>query len=154
MRKLIFTDKSGEELIVKHRKSAIFFEMEVDVDKPNKYGPDHADYICITELDRVFNFEKEEFERFVAYCQAIATESWATFEPKAADSLGAEYDDYYDKEFDNNGRLSIRAGLLSVSAPYTQLKSNGAIVRLIKFNKRKFESFVYDLEKILNKKAG
>lgn len=150
MKKEIFTDKNGQELILKHRKSAIFFETEADITKPNKYGPDHEEYICITELKRLYNFEIDEFERFVAYCQAIAAESWATFEPKVADSLGAEYDDYYDKDFDNNGNLSIRPGIINIAGPYTQLKSNGGIIRLIKFNKRKFESFVYSLNRMMN----
>lgn len=145
MKEQVFVDKSGQELMLKHRKSAIFFEGKADIAKPNSYGERHSEYICIKELSKLYNFTKEEFERFIEYCQTIANESWSNFEPKAADSLGAEYDDYYDKDFDNNGRLSIRAGIISVEGAYTQLKSDGEAIRLIKFNKRKFESFVYDL---------
>ena len=148
----IFTDKEGQELIVKHRKSAVFFEGKVDVSKPNSYGAKHSEYICIKELRKLYNFSKEIFEEFIMYCEEISNESWTNFEPKVADSMGAEYDDYYDKEFDNNGSLSIRAGIISVEAPYTQLKSNGEIVRFIKFNKRKFESFVFDLRRVISVK--
>lgn len=148
MKGQIFTDKSGQELIVKHRKSAIFFEGKADTTKPNSYGEKHKEYICIEELRKLYNFSLEEFERFIKYCQTIANESWKTFVPKEADSLGAEYDDYYDKDFDNNGSLSIRAGIISIEGPYTQLKTDGEIIRLIKFNKRKFESFVYDLHRL------
>ncbi|MGE7840709.1 hypothetical protein ACQKNX_07950 [Lysinibacillus sp. NPDC093712] len=147
----IFTDKAGQELIVKHRKSAVFFEGEVDVSKPNSNGEKHSEYICIKELRKLYNFTKEDFEEFIMYCEKIANESWSSFEPKVADSTGADYDDYYDKEFDNNGSLSIRAGIISIEAPYTQLKSNGDIVRYIKFNKRKFESFVFDLRRSVSK---
>lgn len=148
MKEQVFIDKSGQELTIKHRKSAIFFEGKANTTKLNAYGERHNEYICIKEMSKLYNFSKEEFERFVAYCQTIANESWSNFVPKVADSLGAEYDDYYDKDFDNNGRLSIRAGIISIEGPYTQLKSNGEIIRLIKFNKRKFESFVYDLNRL------
>jgi len=149
MKEQIFMDKSGQELIVKHRKSAIFFEGKANAAKPNSYGERHKEYICIKELRKLYNFSKEKFERFIEYCQTIANESWSSFTPREADSSGADYDDYYDKNFGNNGRLSIRAGIISVEGPYTQLKSNGEIIRLIKFNKRKFESFVYDLNRLL-----
>ena len=148
MKEQIFTDKSGEQLIVKHRKSAIFFEGKADTAKPNAYGERHKEYICIKELKKLYHFSKEEFERFIEYCQTIANESWSSFTPKEVDSVGAEYDDYYDRDFDNNGSLSVRTGIINIEGPYTQLKSDGEIIRLIKFNKRKFESFVYDLHRL------
>lgn len=147
----IFTDMNGQELIVKHRKSAIFFEKKADIKKTNSYGERHKEYICITELRALYNFKKEEFERFVDYCIQIANDSWKNFEPKVADTFAADYDDYYDSEFDNNGRLSVRPGIISIEGPYTQLKEKGEVIRLIKFNKRKFESFVFDLNNKLNK---
>lgn len=149
MKERVLLDIHGQELIVKHRKSAVFFESLVDVEKPNKYGVLHKDYVCITELSRTYNFTDEEFKSFCDYCQSIATESWSNFIPKEPDSWGAEYDDYYDKEFDNNGKLSLKKNIINIEGPYTQLKSNGEVIRLIKFNKRKFESFVYDLNKLI-----
>lgn len=151
MKTEIFIDRNNDELIVKHRKSAIFFEKKANVAKTNSYGEKHKEYVCITELRNLYNFEKEEFERFVDYCHLIAKESWTSFEPKVADSLGSEYDEYYDSNFDNNGKLSIRAGIISIEGPYTQLKSSGEYVRLIKFNKRKFESFVFELNRLLKR---
>jgi len=157
MKELIFVDSIGQELIVKHRKSAVFFESVADIEKPNSYsvkhaknsyGEQHKNYVCITELRRTFNFPEETFKSFCDYCSSIASESWVNFTPREADSLGAEYDDYYDKDFDNNGRLSIGKNTMRIEGPYTQLKSNGEIIRLIKFNKRKFESFVYELNKL------
>lgn len=145
MRKEIFTDKNGKELIVTHRKSAVFFEGLADVNKENSYGKRHEEFIPIEELRKTFNFTKEEFSRFISYFEQIAGESWKSFTPKEADSMRAEYDDYYDRDFDNNGRLSIERMKLRIEGPYTQLRSSGEVVRLIKFNKRTFESFVYDL---------
>lgn len=149
MAEQVFLDKIGQELIVKHRKSAVFFQGKADVTKSNSYGERHKEYVCIKELNKLYDFSKEEFKRFIVYCQTIANESWKTFEPKEADSLGAEYDDYYDRDFDNNGRLSVQPESISIEGPYTQLKSDGEIVRLIKFNKRKFESFVFGLNQLL-----
>lgn len=152
MKEQIFTDINGEELIVKHRKSAVFFERKANIEKPNAYnayGEEHAEYVCITELRRVYNFSSEEFKRFCDYCKLISTESWMNFTPKEVDSFGADYDDYYDKEFDNNGSLSVNATTIKIEGPYAQPKSKGEIIRLIKFNKRKFESFIYDLNRLI-----
>lgn len=151
MKTQLFTDKNGQELIVKRRKSAIFFEAKTDIDKPNSYGDKHKEFIDIHELHKLFEFTQEEFERFVAHCQSIATDSWKNFEPKDATSEGSDYDDYYDRDFDNNGSLSVYNGIVSIQGPYTQLKSDGDIIRLIKFKKRTFESFVYDLEQLIKK---
>ena len=153
----IFVDLSGEELIVKNRKSAVFFQRLADVEKPNSYyvknaknrfGEQHKDYVCESELGFSYNFSDEDFKVFCDYCNSIANESWANFSPKKTDSLSAEYDDYYDREFDNNGSLKIRKNRMKIEGPYGQPKSNGEIVRLIKFNKRKFESFMFDLNNL------
>lgn len=145
MNEQIFIDEKGQELIVRHRKSAVFFIGKANHTKANGYGAKHAEYICIKELAKAYSFSTEEFERFVSYCEEIASESWKSFNPREADSMGAEYDDYYDRDFDNNGRLSVQKESMRIEGPYTQLKSKGEFVRLIKFNKRQFESFVYDL---------
>ena len=145
----IFNDINGATLVIKHRKSAIFFEAIANIQKPNGYkGENHKPYICITELQRDYKFSAELFKEFCDYCNSIALESWTAFVPKEADNFGAEYDGYYDKEFDNNGSLSIGKYFMNIEGPYTQLKSAGEEIRLIKFNKRKFESFIYDLNKI------
>ena len=147
MKERIFTDINGEELIVKHRKSAVFFEREANIEKPNSYGERHAELVCITELKRKYVLSEKEFKGFCEYCKSIADESWSNFTPKVADSIGADYNEYYDREFDNEGSLSIGESTLRMEGPYAQPKSNGEIVRLYKFNKRKFESFLYDLNK-------
>lgn len=149
MKERIFTDRNGQELIIKHRKSAVFFERKADIEKQNSYGQRHAEYVCTTELNRVYHFSSEDFKQFFDYCKAIANESWSQFAPKEADSWGADYNEYYDKEFDNNGSLSVKADTLTMEGPYTQLKSNGEIIRLFKFNKRKFESLIYDLKQLV-----
>lgn len=150
MKERIFEDVNGQKLIVKHRKSAIFFEGIANIEKPNGYkGEDHKPYICITELNRTYQFSEEVFKEFIDYCNVIASESWSKFVPKEIDSLGADYDDYYDKDFDNNGRLSIGSCYMDIEGPYTQLKSDGEVIRLIKFNKRKFESFIHDLNRLI-----
>jgi hypothetical protein len=144
MKEKIFTDINGEHLIVKHRKSAVFFERIADLEKENRY---HPDLISIEELKRTYYFTEVMFKSFCDYCNHIANESWKNFSPKEADSWGADYDDYYDQDFDNNGSLIIRKNEMFIEGPYSQPKKNGERVRLIKFNKRKFESFVYDLNK-------
>ncbi|WP_121616828.1 hypothetical protein [Virgibacillus halodenitrificans] len=150
MKERIIEDMNGLKLIIKHRKSAVFFERIANIAKPNAYkGEDHKPYICITELKCNYRFSEEMFQEFRDYCKLIASESWSSFTPKEIDSVGTDYDDYYDKDFDNNGSLSISKYSMNIEGPYTQLKSNGEIVRLIKFNKRKFESFLFDLNRLV-----
>lgn len=154
MKERIFTDENNEQLIVQHRKSAVFFLRKADIEKPNSYsvqnakngfGKQHEPYVCATELKRSYRFSDEVFKEFHSYCSLIANESWSNFKRKGVDSWSSDYDDYYDKDFDNNGNLSIQTNGMKIGGPYTQLKCSGEIVRLIKFNKRKFESFIFDL---------
>lgn len=143
------------DLVVRHRRSAVFFERVADIEKPNgiamKYKPgsvihnNHVDYVCDSELKCRYEFTKEEFRAFYEHCVAIADEAWTAFTPKEVDSLRADYDGYYDRDFENEGSLVIYVCVIDIEGPYAQPKVNGEIVRLIKFNKRKFEAFVYDL---------
>ena len=153
MKERIFIDKNGEELIVKSRKYAIYFERKVNVEKENSFGKDHEKYICKSEIRGLYNFSQEEFEKFISYCEIIGKETWENFKFKEANSYNVAYNEYYDKEFDNEGFLYVRAGILSIEGPYTQLKSNGEMVRLFKFNKPKFESFIFELKRIINKES-
>jgi hypothetical protein len=67
--------------------------------------------------------------------------------PKEAQSEGADYYEYYDREFDNNGYLSIRDNALEIGRPI--LESN----KLYQFNKKKMESFIYDFRERVNSSA-
>ncbi len=149
MEERIFTDINGEQLIVRYRKSAVFFMRDADLTKENKYKSPFSkdDYVESGELKRIFTFSKEVYKELHNYLESIALKAWKGFEPKDADSIGADYDEYYDKEFDNNGYCSISKDNLYLTAP-NQLKNNGSCIRLYKFNKRKFESFIYDFRKV------
>ncbi|WP_342538355.1 hypothetical protein MKY15_19840 [Sporosarcina sp. FSL K6-1540] len=150
MQERIFTDKNGEQLIVRHRKSAVFFLRETDLSIDGYSFPwwvDTTPSIQRSELERSYRFTQEAFECFVEYMEEIALESWKSFIPKEADSFGADYAEYYDRDFDSNGDLSVRKNRLKVDGP-GQNKTGDPIARLYKFNKRKFESFVYDLKKL------
>lgn len=119
-----FKTKNGIDLIVKNRKSAIFFEIE-----------EHEHYQCLLE------FSQEGFKEFVEYIEEISNKSWVGLTPKEADSLGADYCEYYDKELDGNGYLTHKDYWFLMERP--SLDSS----RFYKFNKRKMESFLYDLKK-------
>ncbi|MCR8641493.1 hypothetical protein NV379_02375 [Paenibacillus sp. N1-5-1-14] len=124
-----FTCLNGLELIVKHRKSAVIFEMNQDQIN-NKHG---VTYI----------YEPKDFLELFNYIEMISKESWANLTSKEADSLGADYYEYYDKELDSNGYLSIRENTLLIDRPY--LESN----KLYQFNKRKMESFIHEFNKLI-----
>ncbi len=116
-------------LVVKHRKSAIIFE--------NADGK--------KEREERFNyvFTKQEYKEFVSYIKTIANEAWTNIIPKEAHSTGSDYDEYYDRRYDDNGNLSIQDNGLLIFAPYWSVDT------LYQFNKPKIQSFIYDLEKLI-----
>lgn len=121
---------NGYTIVIKDRKSSVI--LEIAEFTPNK------DYDC--RLD----FDKESFGQMVDLMEQAAYRSWAGLEPKEATSVGSDYDEYYDKEFDNNGYLSIGSKgsyRLNMSRPWKE--SN----RFYKFNKSKMAAFIYDLKK-------
>lgn len=150
------------ELIIRHRKSAVFFEYVGDAENTEMhetyiqwgYGKETIKGEAIphykrSELDVGFNFGKQERKELCEYLKQIGSEAWVNFKPKDADSIGADYDSYFDKDMNDEGNLSFGSGrrsFLEFSAPYQPSRKDG-IVRLYKFNKRKFESFIFDLEK-------
>ncbi|MGR6899571.1 hypothetical protein [Rummeliibacillus sp. BSL5] len=149
MQQQIFTDKNGEQLIVQYRKSAIFFlkkYREEDLREHRNGGL----YIDGKGLYHRFEFAEENFKALYDFLIIVARKSWISFNPRVADSMGADYDDYYDKEFDNNGLLQIGSNVIKAGGPYAQPPNKYNLTRLIKFNRRKFESFIYDFKKELN----
>lgn len=119
------TFKNG--LVVKHRRSAIFFENEEGISNTYRF-----DFVFPT---------KEEFVAFIAYMHQAANEAWTDVKPKEAFSMASDYDEYYDKKYDNNGYLNITETGIWVEAP------NLSKDTLFQFNKPKIQSFLFDLEK-------
>ncbi|MBU5250532.1 hypothetical protein KQI46_00975 [Lysinibacillus capsici] len=149
-------ERNFNGLIVRHRKSAVFFERETDLTIEGYVLPhwkDPTPVIKPSELSRKYIFTQDEFKGFVAYMEQIANEAWKNFTPKDADSMGSDYWEYYDRDFDNNGYLSVGKYYINLDGPANQPKTSNPIVRLYKFNKRKYESFVYDLRKALEDRA-
>lgn len=145
-------ERNFKGLIVRHRKSAVFFERETDLSIEGYVAPswkDEAPVIQTSELGQKYIFSQDEFQEFLAYMEQIAEEAWKSFVPKEADSMGADYADYYDKDFGNEGSLSVGKYYIDLDGPANQPKTDNPIVRLYKFNKRKFESFIYDLRKTM-----
>jgi hypothetical protein len=126
LEKYIFTSKNGLELIVKHRKSAVIFEAKTN-----------------EKHDIVFEFSSEAFSDLLMYIEAISDKVWSGFNPKEEDSFGSDYGEYYDKELDNNGYLTVRKNRISINRPFRESE------KLYQFNKRKMESFVYDFRKLV-----
>ena len=131
--KKVFKSENGLELIVKNRKSAIIFEIGED-----SLVEREEDYLFS------FRFTSKDFENLFRYLKEVSNKSWKNIEPKEANSLGADYCEYYDRKLDNNGYLDIiKKNTLRVKRP----SSNNN--KLYQFNKRKMESFLYDYEEVL-----
>lgn len=98
------------------------------------------------ELPQI-NFEYSDSFSMSQFLIEIASKVWKDFKPKEVDSFGSDYHEFYDRKLDNNGYLRIiQNKTLSFEAPYVEEKQKQYL--LYKFNKRKMQSFCYDLAKL------
>lgn len=121
----VFTDEHKRKLIVRVNRSNIQIHTE---------RKDLLDYQFDLNVE-LFKFLKEQ-----------AVKVWKTFTPKAANSFGADYWEFYDRNTDNNGYLEIR-NELKFQSP------NDETTLLYQFNKRRMESFIYDIESLIHREA-
>lgn len=127
MKKKVFSNG----LVVLSRTSAIIFE--------NEGGKDEG------ESKFNYKFKPLEFAEFALYMEQTANECWKDVIPKEAHSMGSDYDEYYDRKYDDNGYLSIEEFEIRIVAPYWSTDT------LYQFNKPKIQSFLYDLKKKMEK---
>lgn len=124
MEKKVFADEHGRKLIVQVNRSNIQLHSErADI-------LDYRFYLDTTDL--------------LTYLKEQATRIWKSFTPKEADSFGADYAEFYDKATDNNGYLDYRNETLIFESPSEET------TLLYQFNKRRMESFIYDMESWFN----
>ena len=122
-----FIDKYGVNLIIESNKNNIIFKTDSKNVKRDYY------------LNVYFN--KEVFEELIKYTESISNKIWNDFTPKEADSISSDYTEYYDRKYDNNGCLSIGENFFRIERPCIECPY------MYKFNKRRMESFMYDLNK-------
>ena len=120
MKEAIFNDEHGRKLIVRVNRSNIQIHTE---------EKSILDYRFYLDSDEILHYLKEQ-----------ATKVWKSFRPKEADSFGADYAEFYDRATDNNGLLEYRDEMLIFESP------SKTTTLLFQFNKRKMESFIYDME--------
>ena len=129
MRAETFEDVNEKSLKVVTNRSNIQFVM------PDDEAPSNSE---------IFEFSRNEFNRFKEYLEADANCICKNLNPRVADSFESDYDEYYDREYNNEGGLKYidreaSTILLSLWPPY------GSTNRLYQFNKRRMESFLFDL---------
>lgn len=123
-----FIDKNGANLIIEHNKTNIVFKTD-NKNIKNKYN-------------LVLYFNKNTFKEITKCLEDISKELWTDFNPKEANSLSSDYYEYYDRKYDSNGYLSISTkNTLKIESPCEDCPY------MYKFNKRRMESFIYDLKK-------
>lgn len=122
MKEAIFNDGHGRKLIVRVNRSNIQIHTE---------EKQILDYRFYLDSDEILHYLKEQ-----------ATKVWKSFRPKEANSFGADYWEFYDKNTDNNGYLEVSKEALVFHSP------NDETTLLYQFNKRKMESFIYDMESL------
>lgn len=122
MKDKVFKDEHGRKIIVRTNRSNIQIHIE------EKQILDYRFYLDTTDL--------------LTYLKEQATKVWKSFRPKEANSFGADYWEFYDKNTDNNGYLEVSKEALMFQSPSDET------TLLYQFNKRKMESFIYDMESL------
>ena len=120
-----FVDSNELNLIIEHNKVNIIFKTDIKNIERNYYLNLH--------------FSKDIFKQITKYLESISKDIWKDFYPKEADSISSDYEEYYDKKYDNNGYLKILKDGFKIERPYEDCPY------MYKFNKRRMESFIYDL---------
>ena len=120
MKERTFKDEHGRKIIVRTNRSNIQIHTE---------EKQILDYIFYLDSVEILHYLKEQ-----------ATKVWKSFRPKEANSFGADYWEFYDKNTDNNGYLEVSKEALVFQSPSDET------TLLYQFNKRKMESFIYDME--------
>lgn len=122
MKDKVFKDEHGRKIIVRTNRSNIQIHTE------EKQILDCRFYLDSVEI--------------LHYLKEQANKVWKSFCPKEANSFGADYCEFYDKNTDNNGYLEVSKEALVFHSP------NDETTLLYQFNKRKMESFIYDMESL------
>ena len=120
MKERTFKDEHGRKIIVRTNRSNIQIHTE---------EKQILDYLFYLDSVEILHYLKEQ-----------ATKVWKSFSPKEANSFGADYWEFYDKNTDNNGYLEVSKEALVFQSPSDET------TLLYQFNKRKMESFIYDME--------
>lgn len=124
MKERVFEDRHGRKVIVRVNKSNIQIHTE------EKKIIDYRFYLDSNEI--------------LYYLKEQATRIWKSFHPKEADSLGSDYFEFYDRGTDTNGYLEFHDEALIFASPSEET------TLLYQFNKRRMESFIYDMESWVN----
>jgi hypothetical protein len=131
MNQQTFVGTDGLELIVKHRRSAVIFEVN-----PEQAGESYKFN---------FRFSPDVFTELLEYIETVSEKSWSGFAPKEENSISSDYGEYYDRPLDNNGYLSLLDNGLRIQRPTSEHQ------RIYKFSKPKMQAFIYDFRKKVNK---
>lgn len=124
LKERVFKDEHGRKVIVRVTKSNIQIHTE---------EKKIIDYRFYLDSDEILHYLKEQ-----------ATRIWKSFHTKEADSLSSDYFEFYDRRTDANGYLEYRNEMLIFESPSEET------TLLYQFNKRRMESFIYDMESWFN----
>ncbi|MER2061459.1 MAG: hypothetical protein ABS894_00860 [Aerococcus urinaeequi] len=125
--KTFTTEDCGVLIVVSAGNNIIFFTDDDDTE----------------DRDFIFNFDSVDFKSLYVYLTNLSFMKWPGFFPKIANSSSSDYDEYYDKELDNNGYMEIRKNRLDIARPSPES------TRLYVFTKAKMQSFLFDLDRMV-----
>lgn len=130
--------EDNKTLNINHRRNAIILNLEEKT----------------TEDRHAFMFYKSSFAEVVDYLESLFEKCWkGDLNIIEAYSFGSDYNEYYDREFDNEGGLKLskegKGIILTFHKPYSVEPHN----KLYQFNKTTLGTFLYDAYKILGREV-
>ncbi|WP_028589439.1 hypothetical protein [Paenibacillus massiliensis] len=119
--------ENGLNLVIIFEKSSVVFSLEKNTES----------------WMHQFKFDPQTFNDLYQHLECFSRKVWPNLIAKPATSHGTDYEEYYDKELDNNGYLRIEPNTLMIERPSKES------LRLYRFNKAKMQSFLFDLDQII-----
>ena len=120
------------------------FKSSLDMYVKGKSIEWRIDNLVGESVDRWIGLEVPDFNEFSQGVFSLAEEVWPDIKPLEAKSEASDYYEYYDKEYDNNGYLTLNPTEKSINVTQVAYCES----RVYKFNKRKMQSFLFDLQEV------
>lgn len=96
-------------------------------------------YTRVVRLD----LNETKLNELYTIIKSLANDLWPNHTPHDVTGFGNDYTEYYDKETDNDGGLSISKDAITFYPPGYHLDSP----KLYRFTRRTVETFLFDFEK-------
>lgn len=141
-----------EHIIISKQGSSIKLGIALHGDKIGNLAADGTPLSKYFAPKQTIHIDRDEFNVFYHSLLELCMLTWKNFTPKEANSMASDYDETYEKKFDNNYYFETRPmedGTFRIMIDGFPDGDFGSI----RFNKAKSQALVYDVAKFLETKS-